>query len=61
MEKPFYLFNPVEATASGDNAGYWSNEYGWTVKECATVFYSTSAVKHFIWCNPDTVIVYKKY
>jgi hypothetical protein len=32
------IFSRSEAAASGDGAGFWSNEWGWTTKEQATRF-----------------------
>lgn len=32
------IYSPSEAAVCDDNAGFWSNEYGWTVFDLATRF-----------------------
>ena len=34
----FVIYSADEASRSGDGAGYWSNELGWTLLEKATRF-----------------------
>ncbi len=34
----FVIYSAVEDMASDDHAGYWSNEDGWTIIDCATLF-----------------------
>lgn len=34
----FVVYSADEASKSGDGAGYWSNELGWTLLEKATRF-----------------------
>lgn len=36
----FVIYSPNEAAVTGDAAGYWQNEFGWTTFENATVFNS---------------------
>lgn len=38
FQKDFVIFSASEARASDDCAGFWSNEYGWTILDLATRF-----------------------
>lgn len=38
QEKTMLIYSPNEAAISGDGAGFWNNDLGWTILEEATRF-----------------------
>ncbi len=38
LGKGFVIYSPNESSLSKDEAGFWSNEHGWTDLEGATVY-----------------------
>ena len=43
MKDHFLIYSPSEAEASDDNAGFWSNDLGWTTQLGATQFPDTQS------------------